>query len=218
MSRTVWQLDAMDIIPSHSDGPWGQAHVAHYHTGHNKYRYFHETLRWPHGLQWALIFAWASWITTRAATGIWNCTSLLLGHMSHSCYKLTWKCDDHMGWIVYSGRPLYGHMGRYMYDGKIPYHAITFGRPICWSSPCGPLSLECGHTGHNRYRYYHMTHIWPHGIMWVLTHWGRDEMAVIFQTKFSNAFSWMKIYGFPLMFHWSLFLRVKLTIFQHWFR
>ena len=87
------------------------------HTGHNKYRYFHETLRWPHVLQWALIFAWSSWITTRAATGIWYCTSLLLGHMGHSCYKLTWKCDDHMGWIVYRGRPLYGHMGRYMYDG-----------------------------------------------------------------------------------------------------
>ena len=139
------------------------------HTGHNKYRYFHETLRWPHGLQWALIFAWASWITTTAATGIWNCMSLLLGHVGHSCYKLTWKCDNHMGWIVYRERPLYGHMGRYMYDGKIPYYAITFGRPI-WSSPCGPLSLECGHTGHNRYRYYHMTHIWPHGIMWVLIH------------------------------------------------
>ena len=30
--------------------------------------------------------------------------------------------------------------------------------------------------------------------LWVLTHWGRDKMAAIFQTTFSNAFSWMKIY------------------------
>ena len=42
-------------------------------------------------------------------------------------------------------------------------------------------------------------------------------MAAIFQT-FSNAFSWMKMYKFRLRFHWSLFPRFQLTIFQHWFR
>ena len=51
-----------------------------------------------------------------------------------------------------------------------------------------------------------------------LTHWGRDKMAAIFQTTFSNAFSWMKMYQFRLKFHWSLFLRVQLIIFHHWFR
>ena len=51
-----------------------------------------------------------------------------------------------------------------------------------------------------------------------LTHWGRDKMAAISQTTFSGAFSWMKIYEFRLRFHWSLFLRFELTIFQHWFR
>ena len=51
----------------------------------------------------------------------------------------------------------------------------------------------------------------------VLTHWGWDKMAVIFQTTFSNAFSWMKMNEFWLNFHWSLFPRVQLTIFQHWF-
>ena len=51
-----------------------------------------------------------------------------------------------------------------------------------------------------------------------LTHWGRDKMAAISQTTFSSAFSWMKIYKFRLGFHWSLFLRVQLTIFQNWFR
>ena len=51
-----------------------------------------------------------------------------------------------------------------------------------------------------------------------LTHWGWDKMDAIFQTTFSNAFSWMKIYEFRLSFHWSLFLSVQLTIFQHWFR
>ena len=52
----------------------------------------------------------------------------------------------------------------------------------------------------------------------MLTHWGWDKMAAIFQTTFSNGFSWMKMHEFRLIFHWSLFLGVQLTIFQHWFR
>ena len=40
-------------------------------------------------------------------------------------------------------------------------------------------------------------------------------MAAIFQTTFSNAFYSMKMYEFNLKFHWSLFLRVQLTISQH---
>ena len=49
----------------------------------------------------------------------------------------------------------------------------------------------------------------------VLTHWGRDKMATISQTTISNTFSWMKNVVFRLKFHWSLFPRVKLTIFHH---
>ena len=52
----------------------------------------------------------------------------------------------------------------------------------------------------------------------IVTHWGRDKMADIFQKTFSNAFCWMKMSEFRLIFHWSLFLRFKLTIFHHWFR
>ena len=48
-----------------------------------------------------------------------------------------------------------------------------------------------------------------------LTHCGRDKMAAIFQTTFSNAFSSMQMCEFRLRFHWNLFLRVKSTIFQH---
>ena len=48
--------------------------------------------------------------------------------------------------------------------------------------------------------------------------WGRDKMDAISQTTFSSTFSWMKMFEFRLKFHWSLFLRVELTIFQHWFR
>ena len=51
-----------------------------------------------------------------------------------------------------------------------------------------------------------------------LTHWGWDKMDAISQTTFSSTFSWMKMFEFRLKFHWCLFLRVELTIFQHWFR
>ena len=51
-------------------------------------------------------------------------------------------------------------------------------------------------------------------ITW-LTHWGWGKMAAILQTAFSNAFSWMKMYEFGLIFHWSLFLSFQLTISQY---
>ena len=44
------------------------------------------------------------------------------------------------------------------------------------------------------------------------------QKDAISQTTFSNAISWMKMYGFRLIFHGSLFLIVQLTIFQHCFR
>ena len=45
-----------------------------------------------------------------------------------------------------------------------------------------------------------------------------DKMAAVSKTIFSVAFSWMKRFVFWLKFHWSLFLRVQITIFHHWFR
>ena len=39
------------------------------------------------------------------------------------------------------------------------------------------------------------------------------KMTNIFQTTFPNAFSWMKIYAFLLWLHWSMFLKVQLTVY-----
>ena len=50
----------------------------------------------------------------------------------------------------------------------------------------------------------------------VLTHWGRDKMAANSQTTFSNTFSWIKMCEYWFELHWIVFLRVQLTIFQHW--
>ena len=59
-------------------------------------------------------------------------------------------------------------------------------------------------------------HFYKNGIY--STHWGRDKIDAISQTIFSDAFSWMEMFVFWLKFHWSLFLRVKLTMFMYWFR
>ena len=63
-----------------------------------------------------------------------------------------------------------------------------------------------------------MAQICFYSTLCILTHWGRDKMDSIFQTTFPNAFSSMEMFEFRLKFHWSLFLRVQLTISQHWFR
>ena len=49
-------------------------------------------------------------------------------------------------------------------------------------------------------------------------HFPRDKMDAVSQTIFSEAFSWIKRFVFWLKSHWSLFLRVQLTIIQHWFK
>ena len=51
-----------------------------------------------------------------------------------------------------------------------------------------------------------------------LTPWGRDKIVVISQTRFSNAFSSIKMHEFRFRFHWGLFLNFELTIFQQWSR
>ena len=51
-----------------------------------------------------------------------------------------------------------------------------------------------------------------------LTHWGRDKMDAISQTRFSNVFSRRFIFEYRLKFYWILFPRGQLTISKHWFR
>ena len=46
----------------------------------------------------------------------------------------------------------------------------------------------------------------------ILTHWGQSKMTAVFQTTFSNAFSWMKIVPFWWKFHWNLLPMVQSKI------
>ena len=61
---------------------------------------------------------------------------------------------------------------------------------------------------------------------WAIARLSNGSLHIWFNTlrprlngrHFSNAFSWMKMLELRLKFHWSLFPRVQLAIFQHWFR
>ena len=81
---------------------------------------------------------------------------------------------------------------------------LTKPPAVCWSVIVGDLSPS-----------------WK-GVYWTLLAFrmGPPSCAVhsmVWQTIFSDAFSWMKSFAHWLKFHWSLFLRVQLTIFQYWF-
>ena len=93
---------------------------------------------------------------------------------------------------------------------KATYHQS----PIA-SSPKGTLMLEmfpchCQHDISNG-KWFMVARL----LCAPLTHLPLEKMAVISQTMFSDAFLWTKCFIFCLKFHWSLFLRVQLTIIQH---
>ena len=44
-----------------------------------------------------------------------------------------------------------------------------------------------------------------------ISHWAPRQVTTISQMTFSNAFSWMKTYEFPLRLHWSLSLKVQIN-------
>ena len=114
--------------------------------------------------------------------------------------------------------------------GKTPLHiecwhsnqyqsslSVDFGKPFLWQrsakqtshdmdkylDPCITMGCDCSSM------------LYPNDRVNILRPW---QMDAISQTTFSNVFSWMKMFEFRLKFHWSLFPRVQLTIFQQWFR
>ena len=110
------------------------------------------------------------------------------------------------------------HFGTYSHQkaqGSVMSHNVQMSRVVrCWLSVTCCMFTTCAMQQNGRVKYQVR-----HFRLANLTHWGRDKMATISQTTFSNAFFWMKMYEFWLLrFHWNLFSRVQLTIFQHCFR
>ena len=117
-------------------------------------------------------------------------------HISHNSSKnaplLARKFTWGVNLRVYTPKSYIYVFARKSTTSPLPSNLDVPDRPVCYGLQ-GLLDLRC------------------------LAHWGRDKMDAFSQTTLSNAFSWMKILEFRLKCHWSLFLRVLLTIFQHWF-
>ena len=106
--------------------------------------------------------------------------------------------------------------------GMLPTSRLThyglmtpFGVLDLYQQPFSRVKWVGWRSGAFGVRGYNRGTVLPHN---TLTHWGRDKIVAIYQTTFSNAFSWIKMHKFQLKFHWDLFPRVQLTIFHHCFR
>ena len=112
------------------------------------------------------------------------------------------------------------HKIPWLFKSRVKFH--DFSRPV-WTMKKVQLCLVEKLTKFPHFRAHHihqpasMCQIWPI-ITLLSTHLPLDKMAAFSQTIFSDAFSWMKIFVFWSIFHWSLFLRFQLTITQHWLR
>ena len=91
-------------------------------------------------------------------------------------------------WINFEQFPNQGRFWNHT-DCHCPWEIYTKFRILV----CVVLLKNVHHYGGSR---------WVHFVM-IVTHWGRDKIAAIFQTTFSNAFSW-KTHEFRLRFHWNL--------------
>ena len=136
-------------------------------------------------------------------------------------------------WVILPDHPLFNciqtctiYLGLFPVAMKSSYHKIIWCRRLEITSLNSHVALkfEKFQSDHATIAYilwliYFDIFLWPDRRWWGWsTHWGRDKMDAISQTILSNAFSWMKMSEYRLKFHRSLFLRVQLTISQHWFR
>ena len=129
-------------------------------------------------LRVSLLFAWVSFCIICLVTGLVFC--LLLGGSSDYAQPIT-------GHVTEVTCPVIGRAQPELTPSK---------RQKTGPGEVSDVSLMICSHGSCKYWQYQA----------ILTHWGRDQMAAIFQTTFSNGFSWMKMYEFRLTFHWRLFL------------
>ena len=129
----------------------------------------------------------------------------LIGTYLWSCSR----CSDH--WVTYASvwRRRKAHAdGFVIIPNCRGWHTALNTNPIqYWFMKTGG-----NHWMDKRWPYYS----WPPGLLFNSSPHGQNGCH--FADDNSNAFSWMKSFVFWLNFHWSLFLRVQLTITQHWFR
>ena len=139
--------------------------------------------------------SWGWWSATPLGSLWRHCNTVYIDRLSK--YMDSYYTDETVvrPSYLYNGNPYTGKMTSLHWD-------CTRGSILLW--------LRMVLANDNRLNIINIFSHW-------LTHWGRDKMAAFSQATISNAFSWMKILEFRLKIHWSLFLRVLLTIFKHWF-
>ena len=136
-----------------------------------------------------------------------------------SLFIVTW-CRHMVTWCRHMVKNLVniGSGNGLLSDGTKPFTDVDFSSQVVCGIHLRTISQEVLmnfiHVFQNCT--FQITTIYPRG-QWVNTLRPR-QMDAISQTTYSSAFSWMKMFEFRLKFHWSLFPRIQLTIFQQWFR
>ena len=129
------------------------------------------------------------WGLVRPILEIWRCISHRV-HRWWTCWHLKYYSD--VPWASQCFKPLFSSLFMLTTKNKTPKLRMT---GVLWGEstddrwiPSIPLGTDTESVSMSRRRYD------------ILTHRGRDKMAAISQTTFSNAFSWMKNYEFRLRF------------------
>ena len=143
------------------------------------------------------------------------------GVLNHPMMVYSTVYSDADQWKHQSSASLAGNLpvvGEFPHKRPVTQKMLPFDDVIMisWHNVTILMYVVSAHIFHNSNLM--QNHLAPGGITVQLTCWGRDKMDAISQTTFSSAFSWMKMFEFQSRYHWSLFLKVQLTIFQHWFR
>ena len=107
---------------------------------------------------------------------------------------LSWKEDSFYKWIIYC-----------IYEQRTP------GSPILSHHTLISHSIWFAFLLHG---FLQLCFAWLFQLITLISK--TSNTSFFSQMTFSNAFSRTKMYKFCLKFHWRLFPRLKLTIFQHW--
>ena len=123
----------------------------------------------------------------------WSEFKLVMGLISTTVSGIFWESALNPYWFIMQMSTNYAINGR-----QFGSYAIISENTPCYHYPASKVGKACN-------------------LYFKLTHWRRDEIGNISQT-FPNVFASTKMFEFRLEFHWSVFLRVQLTLFQHWLR
>ena len=97
-----------------------------------------------------------------------------------------------------------------MHNSIVCFGKKTFAATNVWQT-------SRGYMGWNIHKSRLLTKPCTYSLRFNTSTLGQNCHAAISQATFSTACSWKQMYEFRLRFHWSLFWRFELTIFEHWF-